>query len=136
MLPTMAQVAGKQEEELLVERLTKELEEVTASLEPHFSRREAHEAATSYVKGLLSRAERKNSSRGCWLPRGLAGVVPCLALQPAQAIVQAVIDVNSHESSIRQDMASLSKFSPGSSARRGGPAAPRSRGRDRGGWRP
>ncbi|HVG58102.1 MAG TPA: IS701 family transposase [Hyalangium sp.] len=61
MLPTMAQVAGKQEEELLVERLTKELEKVTASLEPHFSRREAHEAATNYVKGLLSRAERKNS---------------------------------------------------------------------------
>jgi hypothetical protein len=33
-LPMTAQVAGKQEEQLLVEQLTKELEELTASLEP------------------------------------------------------------------------------------------------------
>jgi SRSO17 transposase len=56
-----AQAAGKHEEVLLVERLTAELEAVTAWLEPYFSRREAHEAASRYVKALLSPAERKNA---------------------------------------------------------------------------
>ena len=45
----------------LVERLSAELDRVTARLEPHFSRREAHEAARGYVKALVSRAERKNA---------------------------------------------------------------------------
>jgi len=43
----MEQVASKQkpEEVKLVERLSSELERVTASMEPHFSRREAHEVS-------------------------------------------------------------------------------------------
>jgi len=57
----MEQGASKHEEVDLVERLSAELERVTARLEPHFSRREAHEAARGYVKALLSRAERKNA---------------------------------------------------------------------------
>jgi SRSO17 transposase len=59
----MEQVASKQEHEevVLVERLSAELERVTASMEPHFSRREAHEAASRYVKALLSPVERKNA---------------------------------------------------------------------------
>lgn len=57
----MAEVASKHEEERLVERLSGELERVTARMEPHFSRREAHEAASSYVKALLSTTERKNA---------------------------------------------------------------------------
>ena len=59
----MEQVVGKQEyEEVdLVERLATELERVTARMEPHFSRREAHEAASRYVKALLSPVERKNA---------------------------------------------------------------------------
>jgi SRSO17 transposase len=59
----MEQIAGKQvhEEVGLVERLSAELERVTASMEPHFSRREAHEAASRYVKALLSPVERKNA---------------------------------------------------------------------------
>ena len=57
----MAEVASKHEEEKLVERLSGELERVTARMEPHFRRREAHEAASSYVKALLSTTERKNA---------------------------------------------------------------------------
>jgi len=57
----MEQIASKHEEVDLVERLSAELERVTARLTPHFSRREAHEAASGYVKALLSRAERKNA---------------------------------------------------------------------------
>jgi SRSO17 transposase len=57
----MMTLASEHEEVLLVERLKAELEGVTAWLEPHFSRREAHEAASGYIKALLSRAERKNA---------------------------------------------------------------------------
>lgn len=57
----MAAIASRHEEVILVERLSAELERLTDWLEPHFRRREAHEAACSYVKALLSRAERKNT---------------------------------------------------------------------------
>jgi SRSO17 transposase len=59
----MEQRASKQEyEEVdLIERLSAELERVTEKLEPHFSWREAHEAASRYVKALLSSTERKNA---------------------------------------------------------------------------
>lgn len=56
-----AQIATRHEEVILVEKLSAELERLTEWLEPHFRRREAHEAASSYVKALLSRAERKNT---------------------------------------------------------------------------
>jgi SRSO17 transposase len=49
------------EEVELVERLSAELERVIARMEPHFSRREAHEAASRYVKALLSPVERKSA---------------------------------------------------------------------------
>lgn len=56
-----AQAAAKFEEVVLIEKLSAELERLTEWLTPHFRRREAHEAACSYVKALLSRAERKNT---------------------------------------------------------------------------
>ncbi len=56
-----AQVEAERDEVVLARRLTEEFERVTAWLEPHFRRREAHEAASLYVKALLSRAERKNT---------------------------------------------------------------------------
>jgi len=56
-----AQVATEPDEMVLAQRLAEEFERVTARLGPHFRRREAHEAASSYVKALLSRAERKNA---------------------------------------------------------------------------
>ncbi|SEN23943.1 transposase, IS4 family [Stigmatella aurantiaca] len=56
-----AQAATQFEEVVLLEKLSAELERLTEWMEPHFRRREAHEAASSYVKALLSRAERKNT---------------------------------------------------------------------------
>ncbi|WP_223760709.1 IS701 family transposase [Myxococcus sp. RHSTA-1-4] len=56
----MEEAASKHEEQELVETLSGELEQVTARMKPHFRRREAHEAASSYVKALLSATERKN----------------------------------------------------------------------------
>lgn len=59
------QAASKQEElpeeVVLMERLKAELESVTERLEPYFSRREAHEAASGYIRALLSSTERKNA---------------------------------------------------------------------------
>jgi len=56
----MDPVASKHEEPQLVETLRGELERVTARMEPYFRRREAHEAASSYVQALLSATARKN----------------------------------------------------------------------------
>ncbi|MCP3140842.1 IS701 family transposase [Pyxidicoccus xibeiensis] len=56
-----AQVEAERDEVVLARRLAEEFERVAAWLEPHFRRREAHEAASLYVKALLSRAERKNT---------------------------------------------------------------------------
>ena len=56
-----AQVEAERDEVVLAKRLAEEFERVAAWLEPHFRRREAHEAASLYVKALLSRAERKNA---------------------------------------------------------------------------
>ncbi|RKH49910.1 IS701 family transposase [Corallococcus sp. AB050B] len=44
----------------LVGRLVMELESVSAWLQPHFRRREAHVTAVEYLKTLLGRAQRKN----------------------------------------------------------------------------
>jgi hypothetical protein len=46
---------------VLAQRLAEEFERVVARLGPHFRRREAYATASSYVKALLSRAERKNA---------------------------------------------------------------------------
>lgn len=56
-----AQVEAERDEAVLARRLDEEFERVAAWLEPHFRRREAHEAASLHVKALLSRAERKNA---------------------------------------------------------------------------
>jgi SRSO17 transposase len=46
---------------VLARRLAEEFERVAAWQEPRFRRRDANEAASLYVKALLSRAERKNA---------------------------------------------------------------------------
>lgn len=55
------QAEVERDEVVLAKRLAAEFERVTAWMELHFRRREAHEAASSYVKALLSGAERKNA---------------------------------------------------------------------------
>lgn len=74
------QVANEPEEVVFARRLAEEFERVTTGLGPHFRRREAHEAASNYVKALLSRAERKND--GVWprrraRPRRTAFSISC-----------------------------------------------------------
>lgn len=55
------QVEAERDEVVLTKRLAAEFERVSAWMELHFRRREAHEAGSLYVKALLSRAERKNA---------------------------------------------------------------------------